>query len=176
MKLNVHEIETEAKSLAYEEATETLNALLRHGSVCDFEFHAPATVQLQYYRAGDDVFFSGTASGAALGHCARCLATYPFTVAADFALVLVPKRPLPVETELCGDDLDLSFYEGDEIDLSPLVLEQLVLALPTRALCREACRGLCPTCGIDLNSGTCACVQDEGDPRLAVLRTLKVAR
>jgi uncharacterized protein len=122
------------------------------------------------------VFVSGTANGSVLGHCARCLGTYTFPLAAEFELVLVPQRPLPAETELSGDDLDLSFYAGDEIDLSPLVLEQLVLALPTRPLCRDACRGLCPKCGIDLNSGKCACVQDEGDPRLAVLRTLKVAR
>jgi len=64
-------------------------------------------------------------------------------------------------------------YEGDEIDLTPLVHEQIILALPTRPLCGESCRGLCPRCGANLNAGACGCPAAPPDPRLAVLLTMR---
>ena len=45
-------------------------------------------------------------------------------------------------------------------------------ALPVNPLCKTDCKGLCPQCGTNLNNGTCGCIPDEGDPRLAVLRGL----
>jgi uncharacterized protein len=74
------------------------------------------------------------------------------------------------------DDLELSVYQGEEVDLSPLIREQVLLALVDRPLCREDCRGLCPRCGVNLNERECGCVAETPAPRLAVLRTLKVAR
>lgn len=174
MKLNVHEIEEVAKELVYEESTDSLNGLLVHGEVCDFEFPTAAEVRVDYYRAGQELFFQGHITGTVVGHCARCLEEYAFDLGKDFFVVLVPKADLPSEHELSGEDLDLSFYDGDAIDLSPLVREQIILALPTRPLCREACKGLCPNCGVNLNKQSCECRAASGDPRLAVLRNLKV--
>ena len=74
------------------------------------------------------------------------------------------------------EDLEFSLYDGDQIDLAPLVAEQLILALPSRALCREDCQGLCPSCGTNLNLHQCGCAQQARDPRLAVLRPPKVER
>lgn len=175
MKLNVHEIEEVAKDLVYDEPTESLNPLLLHGSVCDFEFHQPAAVRLAYYRAGMELFFQGHIAGAVVGHCARCLEEYPFTIAKDFSVVLVPRgEDLPGGAGLAADELDLSVYDGDLVDLTPVVREQIILALPTRPLCRDACRGLCATCGTNLNVERCRCPAAGVDPRLAVLRTAKV--
>jgi len=174
VKLNVNDIDDVGKVLVYSEPTDTLSALLVHGNVCDFEFQKPAEVRLGYHRSGQELFFHGRVSGQAIGHCARCLERYTFDIAADFSFVLVPRSPMPVEVGLNEEDLELSFYEGEEVDVSPLVLEQIVLALPTRPLCRDDCRGLCPQCGINRNNETCDCVIQQGDPRLAVLRNLKV--
>jgi len=174
VKLNVHEIEEVAKELVYEESTDSLNGLLVHGQVCDFEFPAPAEVKVDYYRAGQELFFQGRIAGPVVGHCARCLEEYTFDLGKDFSVVLVPKQPLEEEGAVGDDDLDLSFYEGDEVDLSPLIREQIILALPTRPLCRDSCRGLCPQCGVNLNVQPCTCRAASDDPRLAVLRNLKV--
>ena len=174
MKLNVHDIEEGAKELVYEEGTDQLNNLLLHGGVRDFEFPNAVHVRLEYYRAGQELFFQGQISGPVLGHCARCLEEYPFRLATDFSVVIVPKGPLPPEVELSDELLDLSYYEGEEIDLSPVVDEQIILALPTRPLCRESCKGLCPQCGANRNTEACRCTTATGDPRLAVLRNLKV--
>ena len=53
--------------------------------------------------------------------------------------------------------------------------EQFYLALPMKPLCRESCRGLCPECGTNLNTGTCSCVREWTDPRLDGLRALRDA-
>jgi uncharacterized protein len=174
VKLNVHEIEEDAKSLAYEEPTDSLNGVLVHGQVCDFEMPATSQVRIEYYRAGQELFFQGHISSDVIGHCARCLEPYPFTLGTDFSLGLLPKQPLPAEIELKGEELDIGYYNGDEIDLTPLIREQIILALPTRPLCREDCKGLCANCGANLNTQACRCTAHTDAPRLAVLRNLKI--
>jgi uncharacterized protein len=74
--------------------------------------------------------------------------------------------------ELAEDDLDLYTYEGEEVDLSPLFREQVVLAVPFAPLCSEDCKGLCPQCGADRNLERCDC-KPPVDPRWAALQTLK---
>jgi uncharacterized protein len=175
VKLKTHDIEEGAKRLVFDEPTDGLNALLVHGEVHDFDFPAAVSVRLEYYRAGQELFFQGHIAADVIGHCARCLEAYVFPLQTDFHVALVPKTvDLAPEVELDDNTLDLSVYEGDEIDLAPLLREQIILALPTRPLCDESCKGLCATCGVNLNIESCRCTASTGDPRLAVLRNLKV--
>ncbi|HWN67736.1 MAG TPA: DUF177 domain-containing protein [Haliangium sp.] len=71
--------------------------------------------------------------------------------------------------ELTDDDLDLYGYDGEEIDLTPLFRDQVVLAVPFAPLCSEDCKGLCPQCGVDRNLETCDC-KPPVDPRWAALQ------
>jgi uncharacterized protein len=176
VKLSIYDIEEAAKEFTYDEPTASLNDVLVHGEVSDYSFSAPAAVRVEYYRAGQELFFQGHITGGVVGQCARCVEEYDFVLEKDFSLVLVPRRELHAESELEEEDVDLSFYEGEEIDLSPLIQEQIILALPTRPLCRESCKGLCPQCGANLNTQTCTCATAVDDPRLAVFRTLRVNR
>ena len=61
----------------------------------------------------------------------------------------------------------------DRVDLEPLARESLILDLPLAPLCRDDCRGLCPTCGADLNQGACDCPVETVDPRWAALDVLR---
>lgn len=70
-----------------------------------------------------------------------------------------------------GDD-EAYAYDGDTIDLAPLVHDAVFLELPLTPLCREDCQGLCVQCGIDLNDATCEC-QAPVDPRWAKLSELR---
>ena len=63
-----------------------------------------------------------------------------------------------------------------ELDGGSLLWEQYLLALPVKPLCDENCQGLCPRCGAPLRDGPCGCSEESGDPRLAVLKNLKVPR
>jgi len=76
------------------------------------------------------------------------------------------------EREVAEEDVDISYYTDDQIDLIELLREQFYLALPMKPLCREDCRGLCPQCGVNRNTGTCECEPGWEDPRLAPLKGL----
>jgi len=75
--------------------------------------------------------------------------------------------------ELEENDLDVFPYDGETVDLEPLIREQFVLAVPYAPLCREDCRGLCAQCGADKNVAPCACDKPL-DPRFAALQGLKL--
>ena len=62
--------------------------------------------------------------------------------------------------------------EGDGLDLEELVIADVILSMPAKLLCREDCKGLCPTCGINLNKESCGCDKKKVDPRLEALRAL----
>ena len=112
--------------------------------------------------------------------CSRCLEPFRLPVAADFDLRYVPHventgHGENDEKEVEEDDLSTAFYENDAIDLGQLIMEQLQLALPMKPLCREDCRGLCPNCGTNLNTGRCDCDVKWEDPRLAALKAIKLS-
>lgn len=79
------------------------------------------------------------------------------------------------EQELTQEELDLSYYDNDEIDIQALIKEQVLLSVPMKPVCSENCKGICVTCGKDLNAGLCECKEDGHDPRLAPLQKLKEA-
>jgi uncharacterized protein len=177
VKLRLEDITAEAKEIAFVEPEIEINRVLAQGPVRDYRVDGPIAVTLSYYRAGTDVFLEGRLQANTVATCARCAEDFSGANHREFRLVMAAKS-VGIETDpgLRADDLEFSMYEGDEIDLAPLVREQLLLALPTRPLCHDDCRGLCPQCGIDLNRGECRCETARPDPRLAVLRSLKIVR
>lgn len=178
MKIPVDEIPQSPKEIIISENIEELNEIYRRSNHPDFGFPPRLEVDLVYYRSGPDIFFDGSFHGPFTGRCSRCLEDYDFTLDRSFAFVLTPD-PAKSERgaeELRRDDLGLSYYSTDEINLAPLVAEQVMLALPTRPLCAEDCRGLCVGCGVNLNRESCNCASASGDPRMAIFRTLKVGR
>jgi uncharacterized protein len=173
VRIRLRDIEETPKELVYDEPTSELNPLLAHGPVHDYEFVGPANVHLRYYRSGTELFFTATMESRVAGECARCLERFEFRHAPTFEVVMVPRAGRWAEEDLDDGGDDLVWYEGDEVDISPLLRERLLLDLPTLPLCRDDCRGLCGQCGADLNQGACGCPAEVGDPRLAVLRTLR---
>jgi uncharacterized protein len=176
MKIAIRDIVDDVNEVAYSEPVDELNSMLRRGPARDYTFQGRFHVRVAYYRAERDLFFDGTVEGEATASCARCLEPYVLPTHKDFSVVLSPEAPLGREIELAADDLSQSFYAGPDVDLTPIVHEQVLLALPTRPLCAEECRGLCSRCGTNRNTEECSCTEDTGDPRLAILRSLKIDR
>ena len=105
--------------------------------------------------------------------CARCLRPHRITldirVERECSLEQIDDPESYVERD---DELPpIPIVNGDEIDLGELVRQLIILHTPPRSLCRPDCKGLCPTCGADLNEGPCGC-EEEVDPRLAPLKAL----
>jgi uncharacterized protein len=177
VKLRIDDITAEAKELSFSEPQADLNRVLEKGPLTEFRVEEPIGVKVSYYRAGTELFFEGGLHATTTAICARCAEEFAAPSDRDFRFVLAPKSiGFDDDRNLRDEDLEFSLYDGDQIDLSPLIREQFLLSLPTRPLCREDCRGLCPKCGINLNEGECSCREDAADPRLAALRNLKVGR
>jgi len=174
MKLRVDRITDETSESSFQAPIDELNQQLDRGGAHDFRLVQALAVEVRYYRAGDELYFEGHCDTVVEGVCARCLETFSLPLASPFEFVLTRAQPNEATQELHSEDLAFSVYTGDEIDLAPLVGEQAILALPTRAVCREDCRGLCPVCGADLNSEACGCKTVAPDPRLAILAQARV--
>lgn len=106
--------------------------------------------------------------------CGRCLEPFLLPVDSAFDLRYLPRvdNTGEGEREIEEDDLTTAFYGDDVIDLAQLMGEQFHLVLPMKPLCRPECRGLCPQCGTNLNTGSCACRTEWEDPRLTALKAL----
>ena len=98
--------------------------------------------------------------------CARCLKEFEKHVNRHISVILSPEGE---EDEI--DSPDVYPLDGDCVETDDIVVGEFILNMEQRQLCREDCKGLCETCGADLNDGPCAC-KKEIDPRLAVLGQL----
>jgi uncharacterized protein len=116
-------------------------------------------------RAGRGYLLEGRVRGAARLRCVRCLSEFDFPFAERLGLHLVPSSAVPEddETRLVKGDLEVRFYAEPKIDLAELAGEQFALALPMKPLCAEDCRGLCSSCGANLNLGPCSCPEKSDD-------------
>jgi uncharacterized protein len=134
----------------------------------------PAAVKGRVRLAGNEVFVNGHVDTRAQVDCDRCLQPVVLPVSADFALEYItgPQYEASAAAELTGAELSVSVFDGEAIDVDEIVKEQILLAVPTRTLCREECKGICPECGIDRNTGECKCVANDIDPRWAALKDL----
>jgi uncharacterized protein len=134
----------------------------------------PPEVRGSVKQSGHEVRLTGTIVARAEVDCDRCLKTVALPVETKFDVAYVPAEDYQRSeaAELQEEDLGLSIFDGETIDVDELVREQLLLALPARALCGEDCKGLCPTCGADKNTDPCDCHSREIDPRWAGLKAV----
>ncbi len=107
--------------------------------------------------------------------CARCLEPVEQDVRREFDLLY---RPIGVdrkadEVAIHEADTEIGYYQGDGLALEDVMREQVLLAVPIRALCREDCRGLCPRCGRNWNKEKCGCAAPAADERWSALAQLK---
>lgn len=103
--------------------------------------------------------------------CRRCLTAVEHTVDEPIDLVFEALGEDEAD-EMAGEVYPLP-PRGDELDLSEAVREQLLLHVPAFVVCDEACRGLCPHCGTDLNQASCACVSAPQPSTWDALKNLK---
>ena len=136
----------------------------------------PHSIEIRVRRVGLDVLLSSDFPLHFETDCSLCTRDMAQTVNVHFSLTLQPKpflAPLiPEELELTPEDPDDCYLDGDSIDLDSILREQIILALPMYPKCSEDCLGMCPVCGIDLNTQNCSCERDDMDPRWEKLKLL----
>lgn len=135
----------------------------------------PAEVNGQVRLEGHEVFVEGHVETRAQVECDRCLKPVELPVSIDFALEYISGADYESGSNaaLSEEEMSVSVFDGAAIDVDEIVKEQILLTLPARTLCRDDCKGICPECGIDRNTGECNCTPNEVDPRWAALKDLK---
>jgi uncharacterized protein len=105
--------------------------------------------------------------------CARCLKPVPLSGHARFSLEYRPANTAPEEEDVdaSGEEPEVVYHDEETLQLEDLVSQQMYLEVPEKLLCKEDCRGLCPSCGADLNEGLCGC-PPAADPRWSGLTPL----
>lgn len=174
MKINVANIPEEGLKIQFSKDENWYKKLSAEREDLGFSLKEVAAA-LTVKRIQETLYLEGEVQAVVEAECSRCLDPARLFVRAPFKYVLAPKQPEhQEEKELSPEDLDLVFYEGDLIDLDPLIVEQIFLQVPMKILCREDCKGLCPRCGINLNRETCQCPEKPIDVRFEVLKKLKL--
>ncbi|MDH5668523.1 MAG: DUF177 domain-containing protein [Nitrospira sp.] len=156
----------------------------------DMKLRGVLAVGLDLVAVERTICVTGVVEGTAVRQCVRCLKEFddPVAFAVRVAYEREGKAPQTAvrqdvrgkkksveEIEVTPEERndDLYYYVGDHLELAPMVREQLILASPMHPLCTGDCRGLCMTCGKDLNEGPCQCaVESTGNP-FHVLRAMK---
>jgi uncharacterized protein len=135
----------------------------------------PLVGRVKFLRTGGGILVTGHLRTEVCLPCRRCLtsvnAPVEFDLEEEFrpSIDVITGVPLPMQE----DEDPVTRTDGRHIlDLTEVIRQNLLLALPISALCDAKCRGLCPMCGENLNEGPCGCQHEQGDPRLAVLRDL----
>jgi len=151
MKINVKSIPVDGETLEGREPA----------TIMDFDdpevkFEHDVEYRLQAQVQGQALLVTGKLSTPVTLRCSRCLKTFQWPLCVD---------EFVVHRELEGEDF---------VDLTENLREDIILGLPQRALCRQACKGLCPVCGKDLNEGVCRCKPSRGDARWHALDQIKL--
>lgn len=130
-----------------------------------YPFKQPVRVTGQVTYAAGIVTLRAQASFVFDGCCDRCTEEFQRAYRIPMEHILV--------TSLSNEENDdFILIDNYQLPLDELVETDILLELPSKNLCREDCRGLCPQCGKNLNEGLCGCHGKPVDPRLEVLRGL----
>ncbi len=141
----------------------------------DYRVVAPVELSMDVAKAGGDAFRVGGTYRTRLElACSRCLQPFEVPLETEFDVRYLPAADSTgeVEHEIAEDELEVAYYRDGALDVVGLLREQLQLALPMKPLCSDACRGLCPECGANLNRTECGCAPKWEDPRLTPLKGL----
>jgi len=181
MRIRTEELTEGALSLKYEEQPETFPVLAQLVSDGICEFPALLKAALRAQQIGDMVKIDGRISTTVRLDCGRCLQSFEMPLASSFTLTYIRTEPAAGQgdadrddVELTSEDIGLIYFQGEEINLKNEIQEQVVLALPLRALCKPECSGLCPGCGVDLNTAECHCDNSPSEGKFAALKNLKL--
>jgi uncharacterized protein len=138
----------------------------------EFRLVRPVDLEVEVHKDANKVRLKGRVATTLQLTCSRCLEPYdvPVDSAIDALFLPASANVGAGEQEVAAEDLGVSYYKDDTIDLGDVMREQFYLALPMKPLCQPDCKGLCPVCGVNRNRETCTCQTEWVDPRFEALK------
>jgi len=191
LTIDVDEIDESGQEWQADLPREFIDGVLRGEPPTEFHAGGAAHVRGRLTKLGRSVLLQSRFTVPLEGQCKRCLKKVRMDEPIDLTLTYVPREgPAPEQPRRPAHDrgepeqaasfdpetADEEPYSGKTIDLAPALREQILLAVPPPPVCDEACKGLCPTCGKDLNAGDCGCEKTTIDPRWAALKSIQLEK
>jgi uncharacterized protein len=181
MIIKTHEIKEEGFDLHVDIADKEgswLKAILKESLQEAFFAKARGFVHLRLEMFSDNISMTGELSAESKPTCDRCIEPFDREISIPIHMNMAPettaigRKRKKGEVQRADDDENFIFYEGEEVNLADILREMIELEKPIRFLCSEACRGLCPSCGINLNEKQCACHAKEKPSPFDVLKDI----
>jgi uncharacterized protein len=141
-------------------------------SIAGATFQELATVKLNLQKMKEEYYCHGEIVAPAEIECSRCLEPYHDELRGELSFVVRHGETKPVLTSDDSDDIIVLKANEHTIDLTDLIRQAISLALPMKPVCSSECRGLCPSCGANLNEEDCDCSTDDIDDRWEGLKDL----
>lgn len=183
MRIRVVDIPPEGEDLNFELPQEELNFRLAEDkrnagkeSVAPliYKLTGNPKAKIHIQLEGSTVVITGEVEADYASQCSRCLEEVRRAVKAPIHMILKHTNSL-AKVEAQEEDLNFGYYEGEEVDCDGFTADLLFLALPFSELCQDDCRGLCPSCGRNLNQGSCECKPEKfKDQRFKILEQIKI--
>jgi uncharacterized protein len=190
LTIDVDEIDESGQEWQADLPRELVDGALRGEPPTEFHAGGAARVRARLTKIGRSVLVQSRFTVPLEGQCKRCLKKVRLDEPIELTLTYVPREAPPEPARRPGHDrseaepaasfepetVDEEPYSGKTIDLAPALREQILLAVPPSPVCDESCKGLCPTCGKDLNAGDCGCEKTAIDPRWAALKSIQLQK
>lgn len=175
MKVNVKDIRAGKVSRDWLESGDSVNEILEKEPHNTIRVSKSFSVHMELTSVGNDIEVFGNFDADVSFSCDRCLADSGLNLKENFHYILIPKKTSETDViEEEEEETELLYFDSDEIDLTEIAIEQLMLSMPYKLLCKDDCKGICQGCGANLNTESCKCSKNNKDTVLAKkLRTLK---
>lgn len=175
MKIRFDDIPEEGLELDFSGEEDTLSQALESiPATKNVDIDARVRGRLQMLASGKDYFLLGTVYGTMRLQCSRCLTDFSVEKEIDVNMVIRQGTGKLSGREPDDSQDAVMYVEGPEVDPAEIILQELLLEIPMKPLCRDDCPGLCPRCGALKGSPECTCPQDvPGDSRWTVIERLK---
>jgi len=176
LKIRVKQVPEEGKAYIFKVDTKKANRYFTLLKTSDFSATTDLEGRIQVSNQEGMVVVEGDIDVNLKMRCSRCLVSFPYPVSRHFRSVYVPfpETCQEEDVELKPYDMDVSIYNGIDLDLDNVLFEQVFLGMPAQVLCQPDCKGLCPVCGVNLNLETCQCDVPLPDTPFTVLKKLKL--
>ncbi len=174
MKVTVKDIRAKKVIRDWLEPIDYINEIFEKEPHNSIRISEPFKVHMELDSIGEDIEVKGSFDLDMSFACDRCLGDGSYHFNEKLHYILVPKKEEGSEEIMEDEEEELSYFEGEEIDLSEIVFEHLMLSIPYKLLCSNSCKGLCPRCGANLNTEKCSCGDIREDNELA--KKLKILK
>lgn len=180
MRIFVSKIPVQGMDFEFIQKPEHFPVLAEMAKNGELEFSRPILNRIEVRHIVGSVEVRGSLETVVRIPCGRCLEPFETPIRRRYRLYFTPTSPDDPEfpdadgIELDAETINRVPYEGDDIDPTESIQEQVVMALPLYPLCDETCKGLCPVCGANRNTTGCDCRRKERNHPFAALKKLRL--